>query len=143
MPDLSHVIETMENRWMRAWVNRDIKTLKSLTARDFIFLAGSSPPAILDRPSWLDAVAKRYRCTSYRFETIYVRNWGSTALFASPLELSATMDGEDWSKKVWVIDLWRKGRVRRGWKLVQRVMSRIDEDPQLRAAIKSLQLWKQ
>jgi hypothetical protein len=52
------------------------------------------------------------------------------------------MDGEDWSGTVWITDLWRKGRVRRGWKLVQRTMSRVDEDPKLPAAIRSLQLWK-
>ena len=52
------------------------------------------------------------------------------------------MEGRDWSGKLWVTDIWRKGRVRRGWKLAQRIVSRADEDPQLRTAIKALQLWK-
>jgi ketosteroid isomerase-like protein len=142
MSDLTPVIETMENRWMRAWVNRDIKALKGMTSKDFIFLAASTPPAILDRPSWLEAVSKRYRCKSYRFDTIYVRDWGRAALFASSVELTATVDGEDWSRRIWLTDLWKKGRVQRGWKLAQRVMSRLDEDPQLAFTIKSLQLWK-
>ena len=38
-------------------------------------------------------------------------------------------------------DLWRKRRIG-GWKLVQRVISKPDEDPDLAKAIKSLQLWK-
>jgi len=63
-------------------------------------------------------------------------------LFSAALDLKATMDGRDWSEKLWVTDLWRKGRVRRGWKLAQRVVSRPHDDPQLRTAIKALQLWK-
>ncbi len=142
MADLTPIIETMENRWMRAWVNRDMKTLKSLTARDFILLFSSKPPAILDRPSWLVAAAERYHCSSYRFADIYVRDWGTVAVFAGLLELEATMDGHDWSDRLWVSDVWRRGRVRRGRKPAQRTLSRPSEDRKLPAAIKSLQLWK-
>ena len=67
MADVTSLIETMENRWMRAWVRCDIKELKGLTAKDFILLTGTKPPAILDRPSWLDAAGKRYVCSAYRF----------------------------------------------------------------------------
>jgi len=142
MADLAPLIETMEHRWMRAWVRGDLKALKAITGRDFIFLAASSPPVILDRLSWLDAVKDRYVCSSYTFGEIYVRGWSSVALFSAALDLKATMDGGDWSEKLWVTDLWRKGRVRRGWKLAQRVVSRTNDDPQLRKAIKALQLWK-
>ena len=142
MADLTPVIETMENRWMRAWVNRDVKVLKAITAKDFIFIAGSKPPAILDRPSWLAAAVDRYLCSSFRFGDIYVHASGAGALFTASLEMKTRMDGHDWSEKLWLVDLWRKGRVGRGWKLVQRSVSRVDEDPQLRTAIKSLQLWK-
>ena len=142
MSDIAPVIETLENRWMRAWVQRDAKALKAITAKDFIYLVASKPPVILDRPSWLEAAAERYTCSSFRFGDIYVRSWGSSALFTASLELKTRMDGHDWSEKLWLVDLWRKGRMRRGWKLVQRSVSRPDEDPQLRTAIKSLQLWK-
>lgn len=142
MSDLTAIIETLEHRWMRAWVNGDVKTLKALTARDFILLTGSRPATILDRPSWLEAAAERYLCSSYRFGDIYVRKLGSAALFATLLEVRASMDGRDWSGPMWVSDLWRKGRMRRSWKLAQRIVSRADEDPQLPRAIKSLQLWK-
>jgi len=142
MSDLTPIIETMENRWMRAWVNRDPKALKAITASNFILLTGSAPPVILDRRSWLDAVGSRYDCSSYRFGDIYVRELGSAALFAARLELKATMDGKDWSGTVWVTDVWRKGRVRRGWKLAQRVISKPDDNPDLPKAIRALQLWK-
>src|SRR4051812_35791118 len=108
MSDLTPEIETMEHRWMRAWVNRDAKALKALTAKDFILLTGSKPPAILDRPSWLDAAANRWDCASYRFGDIYVRSFARIALFTAPVELKATMDGRDWSRTVWVTDLWRR-----------------------------------
>lgn len=142
MGDITAVIETMEHRWMRAWVNRDSKALKSLTASSFILLTGSKPPAILDRPSWIEAATKRYDCASYRFGDSYVRDWGSVALFAAPLELKATMDGQDWSGPLFVTDIWRKGRVRRGWKLAQRVVSRSDDNAEIAKAIRSLQLWR-
>jgi hypothetical protein len=140
--DLSPLIETMEHRWMRAWVARDAKMLKALTARNFILLMGSKPPAILDRPSWLEAAGKRWDCTSYRFGDIVVRGEGSVAVFSAPVELRATMDGRDWSGTFWITDVWRKGRMRRGWKLAERVVTRQDEDPAVTKAIKSLQLWK-
>lgn len=141
MADLTPVIETLEHRWMRAWVNRDAKAMKAITARDFILLTGSKPPAILDRPSWLDAAAKRYLCSSYRFGDIDVREHGNVAVFATEAELKASMDGHNWSGPLWITDVWRKKRIG-GWKLVQRVTSRTDGNADLPAAIRSLQLWK-
>jgi hypothetical protein len=60
----------------------------------------------------------------------------------APLELKATMDGRDWSSSVFVTDLWRKGRVRRAWKMVQRIVSKADDRPDVSKTIRSLQLWK-
>jgi ketosteroid isomerase-like protein len=142
MADLTPVIETMENRWMRAWVNGDAKALRAMTASDFILLTASKPPMILDRRSWLEAAANRWDCSSYRFGDIYVRGIGSIAMFAASIELKATLDGRDWSGTMFVTDLWRKGRVRRGWKLAQRILSRIDDRPELPKTIRALQLWK-
>lgn len=142
MADLTPVIETMEHRWMRAWVNGDVRELKALTAKSFILLTASRPPAILDRTSWLDAAGGRYRCSAYRFGHINLVDLGSTAVFAAPLELKAVMDGRDWSGHYFVTDVWRRGRVRRGWKLVHRVLSRTDEDPQVPKTIRALQLWR-
>lgn len=142
MADISPRIETLEHQWMRAWTGGNIKELKALTSRDFILLMGSKPAMILDSTSWLDAAAKRWRCTSYRFGDIHAREFGQVALFASQLEVKATLDGEDWSGTYWVVDLWRKGRVRRRWRMVERSISRIEERKEAPAAIKSLQLWR-
>jgi hypothetical protein len=142
MADLTPVIETMEHCFMRAWVNQDIRGLKAVTARDFVLLVGSKPPAMLDYRSFVDAAADRWSCSSYRFGTIYVRGHGSMALFAAQAELKARMDGRDWSGTVWITDLWRKGRVRRRWRIVERVISAPESNPDAAAAIKSLQLWR-
>jgi hypothetical protein len=113
-----------------------------MTTRDFILLTASKPPMILDRRSWLEAAGERWDCESYRFGDIYVRSLGSTAIFAAPLELKATMDGRDWSGIIWLTDLWRRTMTRKGWKMTQRILSRIDDDREMPKAIKSLQLWK-
>ena len=142
MADLSPVIETMEHRWMRAWVAGDAKTLKSLTARNFRMVMGSKPSAILDFKSWMEGAAKRFLCQSYRFGDIYVRDLGGLVIFATQLEVKATMDGHDWSGRFWVTDLWRKGKFRRQWKMVERVLSRPEDNKDVPAAIRSLQLWR-
>ena len=142
MANLMPVIETLENRWMRAWVNGDTKMLKSLTARNFRMVMGSRPAAILDTPSWLEAARTRFLCDSYRFGDIYVRDVGAVAVFATQLTIRATLDGDDWSGDYWVTDIWRKSRVRRNWKMVERILSRPDADRKLATGIKSLQLWR-
>ena len=142
MVDIHPVIETMEHRWMRAWVTRDIRGLKALTSRNFRMVIGSRPAVILDAKSWLDAAGKRYCCTSYRFGDVYAREIGGAAVFATQLELNATMDGEDWSGHFWITDIWRKGRVRRKWRMIERIVSQLDVREQVPAAVRSLQLWR-
>ncbi len=142
MADLLPVIETMENRWMRAWVARDARDLKALTSRKFMLLIGSKPGVILDAGSWLEAATTRYLCTSYRFGDVYVRDLGAFALFASQVDLKATIDGYDWSGRMWITDLWRKSGVRRSWRMIERVVSRPEDKPEVPAAIRSLQLWR-
>lgn len=142
MADLTAVIETHEHRWMRAWAQRDLKAMKALTARNFILLMGSKPPVILDNRSWLEAATGRYLCRSYRFGDVYVRDVGGTVLFAAQVDLDATMDGHDWSGPLWITDLWRKGKIRRNWKMVGRIVSRVEEKREVPAAIRTLQLWR-
>lgn len=142
MANLMPVIETLENRWMRAWINGDIKELKGLTSRNFRMVMGSRPAAILDAPSWLDAVNGRFICSGYRFGDIYVRDVGSVAVFASQMTIKAKLEGKDWSGEYWVTDIWRKSRVRRKWQMVERILSRPDDDRQLPEGIRSLQLWR-
>jgi hypothetical protein len=142
MAELHPIIETLERQWMRAWVTGDAKGLKALTARNFRMVVGSKPSVILDAKSWVEAATTRYQCTSYRFGDIYVRDLGGMTVFATQLTLQATMDGHDWSGTYWVTDVWRKSRVRRNWRMVERILSRPEEKPDVAAAIGSLQLWR-
>ena len=142
MANLAPIIETLENRWMRAWINGDEKELKALTSRNFRLVMGSRPAAILDAPSWLEAAASRFLCTGYRFGDIYVRDVGSAAVFASQMAIKATLDEQDWSGEYWVTDIWTKSRVRRKWRMAERILSRPDDDRQLPEGIRSLQLWR-
>lgn len=142
MADILPIIETLENRWMRAWVGGDVRTLKGLTSRNFRLVIGSKPSVLLDAKSWLDASGSRFTCRSYRFGDLYARNLGPVSVFATQLDLEANIDGHDWSGRVWVTDLWRKSGIRRSWRMVERVMSRPEEDAQVPAAIRSLQLWR-
>ncbi len=142
MANLHPTIETMERSYMRAWINGDAKALKALTARNFRMVIAARPSVILDYKSWVDAATTRYLCSSYRFGDIYVRHLGALTIFATRMEIEARMDGHDWTGEYWITDLWRKSKVRRNWRLVERVVSRPDENPDAAAAIQSLQLWR-
>ncbi|HXG82340.1 MAG TPA: nuclear transport factor 2 family protein [Sphingomicrobium sp.] len=142
MADILPMIETLENRFMRAWVGGDGRVLKELTARNFRLVMGSKPCAILDAKSWLDAAGKSFTCERYRFGDIYARDLGGTIVFATQLEMTASIDGQELAGRMWVTDVWMKSRVRRRWRMVERLLSRPEEDKQVPAAIKSLQLWQ-
>ena len=142
MSDILPIIETLENRWMRAWVSGDAKTLKALTSRKFRMVVGSKPSVLLDASSFLQAATGSFQCESYRFGDIYARNLGGVIVFATQLDLKASIDGHDWSGRMWVTDIWRKSGVRRSWRMVERVLSRPEEDKQVPAAIRELQLWR-
>ena len=142
MADISPIIETLENRWMRAWASGDARTLKALTSRKFRMVVGSKPSVLLDASSFLQGATTSFTCQSYRFGDIYARNLGGVIVFATQLDLKASIDGHDWSGRMWVTDIWRKSGVRRNWRMVERVLSRPEEDSQVPAAIRELQLWR-
>ncbi|MCW3798754.1 nuclear transport factor 2 family protein [Sphingomonas sp. BN140010] len=142
MTSLAAQIETLEHSFMRAWMEGDGKALKRLTSRNFRLVIGARPSVLLDSRSWLDGATSRFRCSAYRFGTIYSRDLDGTAVFATQLELEARLDGQDWSGTWWVTDIWRKGRLRRSWRLADRHLSRIEPDSRFPVAIKALQLWK-
>ncbi|HEY0628219.1 MAG TPA: nuclear transport factor 2 family protein [Sphingomicrobium sp.] len=142
MADILPIIETLENRWMRAWASGDAKALKALTSRKFRMVVGSKPSVLLDASSFLQAATTSFTCESFRFGDIYARNLGGVIVFATQLDLKANIDGHDWSGRMWVTDIWRRGTVRRGWRMVERVLSRPEEDSQVPAAIRELQLWR-
>ncbi|MBX9898630.1 MAG: nuclear transport factor 2 family protein [Qipengyuania sp.] len=142
MTTFESTIEALEHRWMRAWIQRDRKTMKAMAGRDFIFLLGSDRAAILDRASWLEAAGTRLLCDSYRFGSVYIRRHGGIAVFATGMTIEARIDGEPLSGTVWIVDLWKKSRLRRRWHLLERTVSRPDTDARLPGAVRAMQLWR-
>ena len=127
---------------MRAWAQRDRNLMKSLASRDFIFLLGSTKAAILDRASWLEAATTRFKLNDYRFDEVYVRRHGSVAVFATQMTLNAKIGDIDWSGQTWVTDLWRRSKIKRMWRIVERTISRPDTNEAIPGAIQSMQLWR-
>ncbi len=142
MDSFAAKIETLEHQWMRAWMQRDRKAMKSLAARDCIVLFAGKRAAILDRPSWLEAACGTLRCDGYRFGEVYVRRHGNAAVFSSNVELEAKIGAIDWSGATWFTAMWKRTSVRRNWRLVERVISRPDGDEHIPAKIRELQLWR-
>jgi len=142
MNDFASKIEALEHRWMRAWINRDDADMKKLASRDLIVLFGGEKSAILDRPSWLDAVSSRLRCRSYRFGTVYVRRHGALAVFTAPVECEVSLDGQPLISRAFFTNVWRRSKVTRRWNVIERVLSAPREEPELPGAVKSLQLWR-
>ncbi|MEZ5682335.1 MAG: nuclear transport factor 2 family protein [Erythrobacter sp.] len=142
MDEFSAKIEALEHLWMRSWMQRDRNQMKKLAARDFIFLMGAHKPVILDRASWLEASTTRFRCNGYRFDEVYVRKHGNVAVFATRVGLEATISDLAWNGDSWVVDMWQKSKLGRGWKLIERSMSRCDNDEKVPDAIRSMQLWR-
>jgi hypothetical protein len=64
------------------------------------------------------------------------------AVFAARMSIEARIGLQRIEGDVWITDLWQRGRVRRKWKLVERTMSRPDENKELPALIREMQLWR-
>ncbi|WFL76883.1 nuclear transport factor 2 family protein [Altererythrobacter arenosus] len=141
MSNIAAEIETLEHRFMRAWMRREAGEIRKLAARDFMLIVASEPAQLLDRPSFVEAMAGPLSCTGFRFHEVCVRKHGRAAWFTARAELELRIDRRDWTGNFWVSDLWLKGRVKRGWKMVERSLARTDGDEQLPGSLRQLQLW--
>lgn len=141
MADIAAEIETLEHRFMRAWMRREAGELRKLAARDFMMIVASEPSQLLDRPSFVEAMSGPLSCQGFRFNEVCVRKHGRSAWFTASADLELKIDRREWAGKFWISDLWIKGRVKRGWKLVERSLARTDSDDKLPASIRHLQLW--
>lgn len=142
MSDIAAVIETLENRFMRAWMRREIGDIRSIAARDFMMIVASEPAQLLDRPSFVEAIAGPFSLSGFRFHEVCVRKHGRAAWFTAGADLEMRIGGRELVGRFWIADLWKKGRVNRSWKLVERSLSRTEDDDQLSGSIRQLQLWR-
>ncbi len=135
-------IEALALGAMRAWVAGDVKTMKKLTRRDFLMLIGSTPPQLLDRPSFLAAMERKFACSRFAFREVIARQHRDAAWFVAGAELDLALGGRPWTGAFLVSGLWRQGTWSRKWKLADLSLARLDADEGLAAAIGKLQLWK-
>lgn len=142
MAELEPVFEVLETRILRAWMNRDTRELKSLIASDCLFMFGTTPPALLDRPSLLAGIESGLRCNGFQFKEMTARQYGKAVWFSGHVELQLSVTGQDWSGAFMLTDLWRKTGLKRNWKLAERSLAPLKGDGQMSGAIRSLQLWR-
>jgi hypothetical protein len=135
-------IEALAIGAMRAWVSGDVKAMKKLTRRDFLMLIGSTPPQLLDRPSFLAAMERGFSCTRFTFREVIARQHRDAAWFVAGAELDLGLGMRQWTGAFLVSGLWRQGTWSRKWKLADFSLARLDPDKDLAAAVSKLQLWK-
>lgn len=134
-------IEALVLGQMRAWVAGDSKAMKKLLARDFMMLVGSTPPQLLDRPSFLGAMADGFACRRFTLREVVARRHGKSAWFVAGAELELAFGSKVWTGGFLLTDLWRKGAIG-GFKLAERSLARLDPDDGFALALSRLQLWK-
>jgi len=105
----------LANEWMDAVRHKNVETLESLVAREYMLQA----PGIgrMPRDQWLAAISV-YDIQSFEFSDVQVHIYGDTAVMRSRYTQKATYQGGDRSGEFLVTDVWvrRDGR----WQVVTR-----------------------
>lgn len=135
-------IEALALGAMRAWVAGDAKAMKKLTARDFLMLVGTTPPQLLDRPSFLAAMERGFRCHRFTFREVIARKHRDAAWFVAGADLDLSLGGRAWTGAFLVSALFRKSAWSSKLLLADLSLARQDADEGLAAAVAKLQLWK-
>ncbi|MEM7688416.1 MAG: nuclear transport factor 2 family protein [Pseudomonadota bacterium] len=140
MSKIPAIIEEREERIMQAWMHRDAGELKRLMARDCILMFATDPPEILDRPSFIEAQARDFRCLGYRFGDNIMRRYGSLVFLTAPIDLELKLGAREWEGRFLITDLWRKYAFG-GWKLTERTLAPLADDARLADSVRRVQLW--
>lgn len=135
-------IEALALGAMRAWVARDVKAMKKLTGKDFLMLVGSTPPQLLDRPSFLAAMERGFTCNRFAFREVIARKHRDAAWFVAGAELDLMLGGREWTGAFLVSALFRKSAWSNKLLLADLSLARQDPDKGLAGAVGKLQLWK-
>lgn len=141
MADSPAEIEALALGVMRAWLAGDVKAMKRLTARDFMMMAGTFPPQLLDRPSFLAAIERGFACTKFTFREVFVRRHGKAAWLVAGAEMEFRLGAKTWAGRFLVSQLWHRGTIG-GWNLTELSLAKLDESERLADSVRGLQLWK-
>lgn len=135
-------IEALALNAMRAWVAGDAKAMKKLTTRDFMMLVGTTPPQLLDRPSFLAAMERGFACNRFTFREVIARKHRDAAWFVAGTDLDLVLGGRAWTGAFLVSALFRKSAWSSKLLLADLSLARQDPDRELAVAVSKLQLWK-
>ena len=101
-------IETLQRRWMQAWLDRDRGAIEEILAPGFQ-LRSITTDALVDRAAWInDSLSGRVRGTAFDYQHMHVTIDGDTAVTDSLLAFEAKIDGKDWSTSAWCTDVWSR-----------------------------------
>jgi len=142
MADTQDILDVLENRLMRAWLHGDRSDAKKLIANDGLFMFGTTPPALLDRPSFLAAMDGALTLDRYRFDVSNARRHRNCAWFTGRVELEMRVGGTQWRGAFLLCDLWSRSRIRRHWNLVERGLAPLTGEDRYANAIRGMQLWR-
>ncbi len=107
----------LETRWMTAWKNKDVATVREILADDFTLTSSLSSGSLVNKEDWI-AKLSVYHCTAFRFDKIQVRVYENTAVVKSWFHQDATANGKDWSGDFLITDVWVKKS--ENWQVVTR-----------------------
>ena len=109
MTDITNEIEAAANRWMQAWVTRDVETLEESLAPDFALIVSATPARRLSRADWLATACTRYLASEFRYRDVQVRKLGEDiAVMSSIAEFEAKIDGASRNGPLFIVDVWRR-----------------------------------
>jgi len=145
MADVATEIEALALSTMRAWVAGDAKAMKKATMRDFMFVVGTQPPQLLDRPSFLAGFERSFACTKFAFRDVFARRHGKAAWLVAGAELELRLGGRAWSGPFLVTGMWRRGNISRSWNLAELSLAKLEAETngadRLAESVRALQLW--
>ncbi|PLK24688.1 hypothetical protein C0V72_05275 [Porphyrobacter sp. TH134] len=135
-------IEALALNAMRAWVAGSPKEMKKLTTRDFMMLVGSTPPQLLDRPSFLAAMERGFACNRFAFREVIARRHRDAGWFVAGAELDLMLGNRPWTGAFLVSALFRTSMWSSTMLLADLSLARLDPDDSVAIAVSKLQLWK-
>ncbi|MDY7098273.1 MAG: DUF4440 domain-containing protein [Pseudomonadota bacterium] len=141
MSDFAETIKAQELHLMNAWMHRDSGAFRKLAARDCMMIFGSNPPELLDRPSFLEAMTKDFRCLGFRMGESVVRRYKRAAWYSAGADLEMKVGAKDWTGRFLITGLWYKHTIG-GWKLAERSIAMLSEDETIADRIRRLQMWR-
>ena len=107
----------LETKWMTAWKNKDVATIRKILSDDFTLTSSLSGGGLVDKEDWI-AKLRVYDCKEFRFDKIQVRLYENTSIVNSWFHQEATANGQDWNGDFLITDVWVKKN--EDWQVVTR-----------------------